>query len=319
MLGRRHYRIKVFQALYAWYQGGESRQDVAERMLIQSIDKIYELYFMQLSFFLEVIDFYRRNQEDSKLKFVPTEEELNPNPKLIENPVILLLQNNADLQHQIAHYHFSWTEEQEMIRKIFTKVKNSKDLKEYLNTTDTTFEQDRDFVYKIFRKYFSKSSELQYYCEEKSIFWYDDFQSAALFILKTIKLLGPEFPEKKSLTQLFEKDEDDNPADDKKFIIDLFLKTISQSENLEELIKGKTKNWELERIALTDIILIKMALTELIQFPTIPVKVTLNEYIELSKVFSTPKSKMFINGLLDKLVDDLKKDKKIKKKGRGLI
>lgn len=319
MLGRRHYRIKVFQALYAWYQGGESRQDVAERVLLQSIDKIYELYFLQISFFLEVLDFYRRNQEDSKLKFVPTEEDLNPNPKLIDNAVVKIFQENLDLQHKISHYHISWTEEQEMIRKLFLKVRNSKDLKEYLASSTSSFEEDKDFIYKIFRKYFAKSAELQFYCEEKSIFWTDDFQSASLFILKTIKMLSENFSTKTSFLSLFEKDQDDNPDDDKKFIVDLFHKTIAQSDKLEEMIKSKTKNWELERIALTDVILIKMALTELIQFPTIPVNVTLNEYIELSKLFSTPKSKMFINGLLDKMVEELKAGKKIKKKGRGLI
>ncbi|MCX6243255.1 MAG: transcription antitermination factor NusB [Bacteroidetes bacterium] len=319
MLGRRHYRIKVFQALYAWFQGGETRQDVAEKNLLQSIDKIFELYYLQLSFFLEVIGFYRIRSEDAKNKFLPTEEELNPNMKLIENSCVISLQQNRDLQKQFNTYRFSWTEEQEMVRKIYNKVRNLKDLKEYLNKAEVSFEDDRDIVYRIFKKCISKSPELQFYCEERNIFWIEDYQSAALFILKTIKQIPEGFPESKPLSSLFPKDDDDDPKEDRKFIGDLFKKTIAQSDKLEELIRAKTKNWELERIALTDIILIKMALTELMQFPSIPVKVTMNEYIELSKLFSTPKSKMFINGLLDKLVEDLKKEKKIKKKGRGLL
>jgi N utilization substance protein B len=123
MLGRRHYRIKVFQALYAWFQGGETRQDVAERTLLQSIDKIIELYYLQLSFFLEVIEFYRVRSEDGKNKFYPTEEELNPNLKLLENSLIVNLQQNKDLQKQFNAYKFSWTEEQEMVRKIYMKVR----------------------------------------------------------------------------------------------------------------------------------------------------------------------------------------------------
>lgn len=319
MLGRRHYRIKVFQALYAWFQGGESRQDVAERSLLQSIDKIVELYYLQFSFFLEVIGFYRMRSEDGKNKFYPTDEELNPNLKLLENSLILSLQQNKDLRKQFKTYKFSWTEEQEMVRKIYLKVRNLKDLRAYFNQTESSFEVDRDIVYRIFKKCISKSAELQFYCEERNIFWVEDYQSAALFILKTLKQIPENFPDSKSLVSLFPKDEDDDPKEDKKFIVELFKKTIAQSDKLEDLIRTKTKNWELERIALTDIILIKMAIIELMQFPSIPVKVTMNEYIELSKLFSTPKSKIFINGLLDKLVEDLKREKKIKKKGRGLL
>jgi transcription antitermination protein NusB len=319
MLGRRHYRIKVFQALYAWFQGGESRQDVAERNLLTSIDKIYELYYTLFSFFLEIIDFYRRKMEDARHKFLPTEEEKNPSTKLLTNSVIGILNANKDLHHQFEKFKIGWSEEQEMLRKIHLKIRNSKDLKEYLKSGNPSAGEDREIVYKLFKKFIARSTELQYFCEEKSIFWTDDYQSAALLVMKTIRQIPESFAETSQLSSLFEKDEDDDPADDRDFIVELFRKTIGQSDSLGSLIEGKTKNWELERIALTDIILLKMALVELIYFPAIPIKVTLNEYIEMSKLFSTPKSQMFINGLLDKLVDDLKADKRIKKTGRGLI
>jgi N utilization substance protein B len=257
--------------------------------------------------------------EDAKNKFYPTEEELNPNLKLLENSVILSLQQNKELQKKFLDYKFSWTEEQEMVRKIYLKVRNLKDLRTYFNQPESSFESDRDIVYRIFKKCISKSTELQFYCEERNIFWIEDYQSAALFILKTLKQIPENFQDTQSLVALFPKDEDDDPKEDKKFIAELFQKTIAQSDKLEKMIRLKTKNWELERIALTDIILIKMAMVELMQFPSIPIKVTMNEYIELSKLFSTPKSKLFINGLLDKLVEDLNKEKKIKKKGRGLL
>jgi N utilization substance protein B len=138
-------------------------------------------------------------------------------------------------------------------------------------------------------------------------------------MLKTLRHIPENFPDSGSLISLFPKDEDDDPKEDKKFIVELFRKTIAQSGKIEEMIRANTKNWELERIALTDIILIKMAMVEIMQFQSIPVKVTMNEYIELSKLFSTPKSKLFINGLLDKLMDDLITEKKLKKKGRGLL
>jgi len=319
MLGRRHYRIKVLQALYAYFQGGEARIEVAEKNLLNSLDKVYELYYLQLSFLLEVIHFYRFRMEESKTKFYPTPEEVNPSYKLSENRVVMQLQQNRDLAAQTGKYKISWTEEQEMVRKIYQKLKASKDLTDYLNSGVNTYREDQDFIEKLFRKFVAKSADLQYYFEERSIYWDDDFEVAAIFVLKTIKLMSEDFKEGDSLIALFNRDQEDNPAEDRKFILDLFRKTIINSEESDKLIDDRTRNWELDRIALTDILLIKMALTELTAFSQIPVKVTMNEYIEISKQFSSQKSKLFINGILDKLVLDLTADKKIRKTGRGLM
>ncbi|MDP4280972.1 MAG: transcription antitermination factor NusB [Bacteroidota bacterium] len=319
MLGRRQFRIKVFQALYAWFEGGETRQDVAEKQLLQSIEKFYELYFYLLSFFLEVIDFYRRRTEDARHKFYPTEEEKNPNLKLIENSVIQIFQQNKSLEHKIVTYKISWTEDQEMIRGIFNKIKAGKEYSEYLNSGNKSFDEDREIVFRLFKKYIARSAALQSYFEEKNIYWADDFDAACVFVLKTIRLIREDHSPENSFPELFKKMDGDDPEDDRRFIVNLFRFTIGQSEKLEKMIEGKTHNWELDRIALSDIILIKMALVELIHFPSIPVKVTLNEYIDLSKMFSTPKSKLFINGILDKMVEELNVDKKIRKTGRGLV
>ena len=320
MLGRRYFRIKVFQTLYGWFLGGETRPEVAEKSLLQSIDRIYELYFLQFSFLLEVMNFYEIKMEDAKHKFYPTEEELNPSQKLINNLVIRQIRENKDLQDNIKAYKISWTEEQEMVRKVYQKMRNSKDLKEYLNSDISSYKEDSETVYRLIKKFIVKSGELQFFCEERSIFWTDDYHSVALLLLKTIKLLTESFSENASFTNLFTKEDDANdPKEDRKFMLDLFRKTITDCDDYDKLIEAKTRNWELDRIALTDIIMIKMALTELICFPTIPVKVTLNEYIEISKLFSTPKSKLFINGILDKLVEELQSGGKIRKTGRGLM
>jgi len=319
MIGRRYYRIKVLQELYAWFQGGEHRMEVAERNLLQSIDKFYELYFLLFSFFIEITNFYRIRTEDAKNKFLPSADELNPNKKFLENSLLSCILKNKDLERQFNRYKFSWTEEQDMIRKVFLKIKNSKDLKDYLNSGNNSFNEDKEIVYKLFRKFIARSSELQFYCEERSIHWNCDYDLAALFIQKTIQLIPEQFTEEASFTSLLNKEEDDNPAEDNRFILELFRKTIFHGEEFEKMIEGKTKNWEIDRIALTDIILIKMALTELIHFPTIPIKVTLNEYIDISKNYSTPKSKLFINGILDKLVENLTSEEKINKQGRGLL
>jgi N utilization substance protein B len=319
MLGRRHYRIKVLQALYAYFQGGEARIEAAEKNLLTSLDKVYELYFLQLSFLLEVIHFYRFRMEESKTKFFPTPEEVNPSYKLSENRLILQLQQNIQLTENQTNYKISWTEEQEMVRKIYQKLKTSKDLAEYLGSGIGTYREDQDFLEKLFRKFIAKSPDLQFYFEERNIFWDDDFEVAAVFVLKTIKLMSESFGERDSLTGLLTKGQEIDPDDDRKFILELFRKTIMNSDESDKLIDARTRNWELERIALTDILLIKMALTELTHFSQIPVKVTMNEYIEISKQFSSQKSKLFINGILDKLVSDLTEDKKIRKTGRGLM
>jgi N utilization substance protein B len=319
MLGRRHYRVKVLQSLYAFFQGGEAKIEIAEKNLLKSIDQVYELYYVQLSFLLELIHFYRFRMEEAKSKFYPTPEEVNPSQKLLENRVIVKLQENKHLASQIERYKVSWTEEQNMVRKVYQKLKTSKEYEAYMQSGENSFAADQDFVEKLFRKFIARSPDLQYFCEERNIYWEDDFEVTAVFILKTIKLIPEDFSPTDQLMSLFRKDMDDDPDEDRKFLLGLFRKTISKSEEWDKLIETRTRNWELDRIALTDILLIKMALTELTEFSQIPVKVTMNEYIEISKHFSSQKSKLFINGILDNLVVDLTESNKIKKTGRGLM
>jgi N utilization substance protein B len=319
MLGRRHYRIKVLQALYAYFQGGEPRIEVAEKNLLTSIDKVFELYYHQVSFLMEVLHFYSYRTEEAKSKFYPTDEEINPSYKLAENRVVKQLLENQPLKDHFLGYKISWAQEQDLVRKVYQKLKNSKELAEYLNSGTSSYAEDRAFIEKMFRKFIARSGDLQTYFEERNIFWEDDFEIAALFILKTFRLMTKDFRDTDSLPALLTKGQEDDPDEDRKFIRDLFRKTIMKSDESDKLIDARTRNWELDRIALTDILLIKMAITELTQFSQIPIKVTLNEYIEISKQFSSQKSKLFINGILDKLVSDLTEEKKIRKTGRGLI
>ncbi len=319
MLGRRHFRTKVLQGLYAYFQGGEPRMENAEKQLLTSIDKLTELYFIQFSFFLEVIDFYVRRMEEVKTKFYPTYEELNPVSKFVTNKVVEMLRENEDLISEVKKYKISWTEEQDNVRKVHHRLREAKEHRDYLYSGDNSFREDQEFVVRMLKKYILRSPELQNFCEERSIHWIDDFEVAAAFVLKTIRLLTPEFSTTTPLLSLLIKDPEFDVKEEHEFIVELFRKTIIHSDEFEEMIKGRLKNWELDRIALTDIILIKMALAEFLFFPTIPVKVTLNEYIELSKHFSTAKSKLFINGILDKLVSDFIEEDRIHKSGRGLI
>lgn len=319
MLGRRQYRIKILQSLYAYFQGGEPRVEIAEKNLFQSIEKTVELYYLFFSALLEFIDFYEVRTEEARHKFYPTEEEKNPNTRLLANAIVRTLRENREIKRADERYKFNWADDQELFRKIFIKIRDSKELRDYLESTGDTHETDRDFITRLFRKFILRSADLQFYCEERSIYWADDYDWAALFVMKTLKSIPPGFPAEGKLISLLEREEDEDPSDDQRFIRDLFTKTILHSDEFSALISERTRNWELDRIALTDIILLKMALAELLFFPSIPVKVTFNEYIEISKHFSSAKSKLFINGILDKLVSDLREQGRITKTGRGLL
>ena len=319
MLGRRHYRVKVLQALYAFFQGGEPRLEIAEKNLLKSIEMVYQLLSLQFSFLFELIHFYEYRMEESKNKFYPTADELNPSLKLLQNRVLKILMENEPLKNHIERYSISWTEEQEMIRKTAMKLKASKDLQTYFNSGENSFEEDRRYLIRLFRKNVANNPDLRSFCEERSIYWHDDFDIISGYAIKALMILPENFSNKEDIINLFTKDNEDEAAESNEFISQLFSKTILHSEEFEKLISSRSKNWELERIALTDVIILKMALSEVLYFPQIPVKVSLNEYIEISKHFSTQKSKQFINGILDKLVADLKEQDLIKKSGRGLI
>ncbi|MEI8006561.1 MAG: transcription antitermination factor NusB [Bacteroidota bacterium] len=319
MLGRRHYRVKVLQALYAFFQGGEPKMELAEKNLHKSIEMVYQLFSMQFSFLFELIHHYEYRMAESKTKFYPTADELNPSLKLLQNRLLKLLLENEPMAKHIERYSISWTEEQEMVRKSGMKLKASKDLHTYLKSGESSFEDDRNYLVKLFRKYVANNADLRSLCEERSIHWHDDFEIVASYAIKALMIIPEDFSFKSDIISLFTKDNEDEAAESKEFISQLFRKTIIHSEEFEKMIGERSKNWELERIALTDIIILKMALAEVLYFQQIPVKVTLNEYIEISKSFSTQKSKQFINGILDKLVADLKDQGRLKKTGRGLI
>jgi N utilization substance protein B len=319
MLGRRHFRVKVLQSLYAFFQGGEPRIQVAEKNLVRSVEMVYELFCLEFSFLFEVIHFYESRMEDAKNKFYPTDEELNPSTKLLQNRLLKILAENKHLEKEIRHFSISWTQEQEIVRKTVMKMKSSKDLLAYLNSGKDSFEEDRNTLIKLFRKHVANNADLYSFCEERNIHWHDDFDVASGFAIKALMIIPEDFPVTGQLYQLFSKDNEEEAAESEEFLVQLFNLTILNSMEFEKLIEVRTKNWEIDRIALTDIIILKMALAELLFFPQIPVKVTLNEYIEISKHFSTQKSKQFINGILDKLVTDLREQDRIKKTGRGLI
>jgi len=315
MLSRRHLRIKALQSLYAFMQSHNDRLDYGEKELLRSLDKLYEIYIYQLSLLVEIVDYAKKRIEENSRKFYPTKEDLNPNTRFVDNRFIRQLTVNKSYNAYIDKYKISWVDEEEMIRKLYIELRNSKFYKEYMEGPDSSYDIDKDFVIKIIKKIISESDSLHFFYEEKSIYWADDFYTANYLVIKTIKGFNEKQNELTPLPTLFKNNSDE----DKQFLVNLFRKVVLRSDEYFKMIEGKVKNWESDRLAVMDILLLKMALAELLEFPSIPVKVTLNEYIELSKMFSTPKSKVFINGILDKMISELKRNNEIKKTGRGLL
>ena len=314
MLNRRHLRIKVLQVLYAYFQSKEDSYKNADTQLTTSVERIYDLYIYLLLSFAELKAIAEFRIEENKKKMRPTEEDLNPNLKFVENAVIKALEESPELRRISEERKVNWMgdEHREMFRKIFMQMREDETYFEFMNNGETGFEEDKAFAIAIFKAEIANSPLVYNFFEEKSIHWLDDIDLACTAVIKTIKNMEegeflPVFP--------LYKDQDD----EKEFIQTLLRKTVAMDKENEALIDELTNNWELDRIAKMDVLLMKMAITELQTFSSIPTKVTLNEYIEISKFYSTPKSNAFINGVLDKAIARLETEGKIKKIGRGLM
>jgi len=307
------------QAVYAFFQSGDDNLPAAEKELVKSIRNLSELFTWQLSFLLEIHDHAQNKVEDGKAKFLPTAEDLNPNLRFIQNPILCLLSGNLELRRMIGEYKISWITEPEIIRKIYRKIKSDEDYIQYMDNPESSVGNDRSIIIKLFKKYLAKSKDLATLYGEKNIFWQDDLPVVNQMITRCLSIIPEDAKPNESLLALSSEDTGEDEKEDMLFARQLFTKSVIHREDYGKIISSKAKNWESERLAVTDVVLLTMAITELIQFPEIPIKVTMNEYIELSKIYSTPKSKVFINGILDNLVIQLKEEKKIRKTGRGLI
>lgn len=314
MLNRRHLRIKVLQSLYAYFQSKDEDYGKAERELLVSIDRIYDLYVYLLLSFSELKSLGESRIAEGGKKNFPTEEDLKPNLKFVNNQIITALESSAELRKQSEERKVNWmgVEEQEMFKKMFKALRESETYFEFMNNEQEGYEEDRSFLIALFKSEIANFPLLYNFFEEKSIHWLDDIDLACTMVLKTLK----SFSETDDICRILPlyKDEED----EKQFVKLLLRKSIMMEKENEVIIDELTQNWELDRIAKMDVFLMGMAITELQEFSNIPTKVTLNEYIEISKFYSTPKSNGFINGVLDKAISRLEKEGKINKVGRGL-
>lgn len=323
MLNRRHLRIKVLQTLYAFSQHEDKDFLWAKKELFKAVDQMYELYISLLLLFPELKTKAEHRIEENKKKMLPTKEDINPNLKFHDNKIIEVLEKSAELRHQSENYKANWMgdEKQELIRKIYNHIRQSEVYFEFINNEKEGFEEDKEFMIQLFKSEIANSSLLYDFLEEKSVYWMDDIDLACAMVIKTIKSFKEmeeedtsEAVTTNSILPLYKPNDDEE-----EFLTDLLRQAIKLRPDNLKLIDQLTQNWELDRIAKMDVFLMELAITELVTFNNIPTKVTLNEYIEISKFYSTPKSNVFINGVLDKAIAQLKNEGKIKKVGRGLM
>ena len=311
MLSRRLLRIKVIKALFTHLKSGADNMMASEKNLMASVDKAYDLYNLMLTLPVEIARYAEHRQELARQKKLPTYEDLNPNTKFVDNSVIRIIANTDAVNDYTAARKLNWSLYPELIRTLYAQLTESDYYKSYMQRSERSFADDRQLVEDFFKS-LQECEALDTVLEEMSILWDDDLGYILMMILRTLSNLRPTHTELK-VAPKFKSEEDPQ------FVKTLFEKTLVNFGEYQRYIEKFTANWDIERIVFMDNLIIGTAMAELLNFPSIPVKVTLDEYIEISKYYSTPGSSVFINGVLDKIVESLTAEGRIKKAGRGLI
>ncbi len=311
MLSRRLLRIKVAKALFAHLKSDADNLIASEKTLMASIDKSYDLFFQLLALPVELGRYARQRQEIAKAKKLPTFEDLNPNMRFVDNAVIRIIANSDAVNDYLTVHKLGWERHPDFIRTLYGQLVESDYFTDYMTQQDASFEADRRFVEDFFKE-LQCCEALDTVLEEISILWSDDLPYILVLVLRSLASLRSAQSELK-IPSKFKSDDD--PA----FVKTLFEKSLVNYDKYQDYIEKFTSNWDVERIVFMDNLIIGTAMAELTEFPSIPVKVTLDEWIEISKYYSTPGSSTFINGVLDKIVESLTAEGRIKKSGRGLL
>ena len=300
-------RLKIVQIVYAYYQNGGKNLDTAEKELFFSLSKAYDLYNYLLLLMVEVTKQANKRLNAAKNKLVPTKEELFPNTKFVENRFIAQLEVNKQLLEFSNNQKKTWENEADFVKTLCDKILESDIYKEYMASETSSYEEDRELWRKLYKNIIFNNIELDQVLEDQSLYWNDDKEIVDTFVLKTIKRFDEKNGAKQELLPEFKDEEDQD------FARRLFRRTILNADYYRHLISENTKNWDLDRVAFMDVVIMQIALAEILSFPNIPVSVSLNEYVEIAKLYSTPKSGGFINGTLDGIVNSLKKENKLTK------
>jgi transcription antitermination factor NusB len=314
VVNRRHIRVKVMQSIYAMHQNGSDNLEKDEKFLFYSIDAIQDLYLIMLSSLIEICKKETIFLHKSSQKHLATPQERKPNEKFIKNAIFQILAENNSLSIALETRKIdNWNLNDDYILILLNDIKQSKLYVNYMSNAVNTFEEDKEFIVNLFQDVIVPNEKLYDYLEDNKLTWIDDIPVVNTEIIKQLKAIKPVENGNLKVPKLFKDNED------RDFVKDLFRKTVLNESELAKEYVDKTPNWDSERIAEIDTIILKMAICELLKFPSIPVKVTLNEYLELAKEYSTPKSSIFINGILDNLVKELQASNRIQKVGRGLM
>ena len=311
MLSRRLLRIKVVKALFAHLKSGADNMIASEKTLMTAVDKAYDLYFQILILPVEVARYAQQRQELAKQKKLPAFEDLNPNTKFVDNAVIRTISNSDAVNDHVASRKLGWSQYPELIRTLYNQLTESEYYKDYMQREERSFDEDKRLVEDFFKE-LQSCEALDDTLEEMSILWSDDLAYIIMMILRSLSSLRASHTELKVPSKF-------KSGEDPEFVKTLFEKSLVNYASYQDYIEKFTANWDVERIVFMDNLIIGTAMAELTSFPSIPVKVTLDEWIEISKYYSTPGSSTFINGVLDKIVESLTAEGRIKKSGRGLI
>ena len=307
MINRVLIRLKIVQIVYAFYQNGGKNLDTAEKELFFSLSKAYDMYNYLLLLMVEITKQAERKQSAAKSKLLPTAEELYPNTKFVDNRFIAQLEVNKQLLEFSETQKKTWENESEFVKSLCEKIMDTDIYKEYMASETSSYEEDRELWRKIYKRVIFNNDDLDQVLEDQSLYWNDDKEIVDTFVLKTIKRFEEQNGAKQELLPEFKDEEDQD------FARRLFRRTILNADYYRHLISENTRNWDLDRVAFMDVIIMQIALAEILSFPNIPVSVSLNEYVEIAKLYSTPKSGSFINGTLDGIVNMLKKENKLTK------
>ena len=319
MLNRRILRIKAFKVLYSSVLSGNTSLDQAESQLEMSCEATRDLYVYMLGIVSPLTKMARERIEAAKAKFNPTEEEKNPNMKFAENALAVLLDQDVDFQKVFTKKKYSWAQYDVFLKKVLASVMEKEYYAEYMASSERSLEEDCKLFTRIYEEEFVDSEELEKILEDKSIHWNDDLAYSLTWCCKTLKNFTKG--ESWGLIPLYQSEmlSGTDVESDKAFVRRLLQNAFAGYEKYAAMIAESVSSWEKERLFSTDLVLIAMGLAEAVSFPTIPVKVTMNEYVEISKYYGTPKSRSFVNGLLDKLIQKLNEEGQIKKEGKGLL
>ena len=307
MINRVLIRLKIIQIVYAYYQNGGKNIDASEKELFFSLSKAYDLYNYLLLLIVAVTNYAQKRIDAAKSKLAPTPEELSPNMKFVENKFVAQLEVNKQLANFSTNQKRSWNNDEDFVKGLYEQIIVSDIYKEYMSSTVSSYENDRELWRKLYKTFIYNNEDLDVLLEDQSLYWNDDKYIIDTFVMKTIKRFDERNGANQQLLPEFKDDED------QEFARRLFRRTILNSDYYRHLISENTRNWDLDRVAFMDVVIMQCALAEILSFPNIPVSVSLNEYVDIAKIYSTPKSGSFVNGTLDGIVNKLKKEGKLTK------